>query len=494
MTKIAAVIIADKPSEMEKKARGALKRGTDLVELRLDSLQDLRPETLRRLAHLFGPRAIATLRSGEQGGFQKLPEERRRRILTDLCGLGFRYVDVELQTDTAWVESLGTMASRHYQDLLVSYHFTTPVEPSDAADALEACLGIGDVGKVALPIEDVEHALSLVEFARNQALQAKRYVLIGMGAQGMLTRALAEDVGQELEYAHVGIPSAAGQFALETALRLHKKTPTVFGVVGHPLGHTISPQIHEAAFAAAGLPAVYLPFDLDRDALEPLLSAHERLRIRGFNVTIPHKEVIAELVDELDGDAEALGAVNTVVLEEGWSKGHNTDVYGFRMALRNLGLRLGGKRALVLGAGGAAKAVVHVLLREGAHVRVASRTMSRAQGLADAFDEDVQVLSLDELVGRDEVDLLVNATPVGTRGMDEGLPVPEDVVSRSKFVFDLVYNPRETALLRAAKRARVRGSGGLEMLLQQAAKAFELWTGQTPPFRAMERAAKEALP
>src|SRR3990170_9120675 len=397
MTKIAAVILAEKPSDMERKAKAALKRGADLVELRFDYLRDLSPGTLKRLALAFGPRAIATLRSGQQGGAQTLPDERRRDTLPRLCQLGFHYVDVELQTDTAWVESLGTMASRHYQDLLVSYHFTTPVEPSDAADALEACLGIGDVGKVALPIEDVEHALSLVEFARNQALQARRYVLIGMGAGGMLTRALAEDVGQELEYAHVGEPSAPGQFGLGTALRIHKRTPMVFGLVGHPLGHSVSPQIHEAAFAATDLPGVYLPFDVEARSLEPLLSAHERLRLQGLNVTIPHKEAIAELVDELDGDAEALGAVNTIVLREGWSKGHNTDVHGFRMALRSQGLRLGDRDALVIGAGGGAKAVVHVLLREGARVRVANRPPSRAQALAETFEETVEVVEMADL-------------------------------------------------------------------------------------------------
>ena len=493
MTKIAAVVMASRSSEMEKQARAALKLGADLVELRLDHVDDLTPGSIKHLAHAVGQRAIATLRSGEQGGAKRLPAERRADILGRVCRAGFLYVDVELQTDTALIEELHREVSKHYQDLIVSYHFQEPVEVSDAADALEACMAVGDVGKAALPIVDIEAAMSLVEFSRNQALQSKRYVLIGMGDQGIVTRALAEDLGQEIEYAHVGRPSAAGQFALETALRLKKKTPIVLGLVGHPLGHSISPQIHEAAFAALRLPALYLPFDVEPRSLGSLLDAHERLRLRGFNVTIPHKEAIAELVDELDGDSEALGAVNTVVMSEGWTRGHNTDVHGFRMALRSQGLRLGDRDALVIGAGGGAKAVVHVLLREGARVRVANRTPSRAQALAETFEETVEVVEMADLPKRATCDLLVNATPAGMKGVSDALPVPEGVVAQAKYVFDLVYNPPETPLLRAAKHARVPRMGGLEMLLHQAAKSFELWTGKAPPIQVMEKAAREAL-
>lgn len=493
MTKVAAVILADRAAEMEKQARAALRRGADLVELRLDHLDDLTPGAVKALAHAFGPKAIATLRSGEQGGARVLPDERREEILAAACRLGFSYVDVELQTDTARVEELHRTASKHHQDLIVSYHFQKPVDVSDAADALEACVAAGDVGKAALPIADIEAALSLVEFARNQALRSRRYVLIGMGDPGAVTRALAEDVGQEIEYAHLGRPSAPGQFALETALRLRRKTPMVLGLVGRPLGHSISPQIHDAAFAALGLPGVYLPFEAERRSLESLLSAHERLRLRGFNVTIPYKETIAPMLDELDGDAEALGAVNTVVLRDGGTKGHNTDTYGFRMALRSKGLRLGGKDALVVGAGGAAKAVVHVLLREGARVRITNRTPERADALAEAFDARVDVVESAEVSGEPACDLLVNATPVGTKDGPGGLPVPETVVARAKFVFDLVYNPRETPLLQAARRARIPATSGLGMLLHQAARSFELWTGSEAPFPAMERAAEEAL-
>lgn len=492
MTKIAATVTAGSPQELERQARAVLRKGADLVELRLDGMPNVSVGDLRHLAHAVGPHAIATLRSRAQGGLGGPEGKGRHALLQELCRLGFRYVDVELDTDAENAEAYGKLASKHHQDVIVSHHFDRPVEVPDAADALEACIGLGDVGKVALPVADVDHGAQFVELARNQGLQGKRFVLIGTGEPGMLTRALAEDVKQELQYAIGNRQMAPGQLSLPTAARLRGKTPMVLGLVGHPLGHSLSPAIHEAALEAARLPGVYLPFDLESASLDVLLRAPDRLRLRGFNVTIPYKEAAAELMDELDGDAEALGAVNTVLLEGGWAKGHNTDAFGFRLSLRSLGLRLGDRTALVVGAGGAARAVVHVLLREGAHVQVANRTAARAESLADAFDEKVDVTSLDELGDEGPWDLLVNATPAGTRGVETRMPVEEPVVRKAKFVYDLVYNPPETPLLQAAKRLGVPGTNGFEMLLQQAAKSFELWTGKSAPMDAMRAAAREA--
>ena len=198
-------------------------------------------------------------------------------------------------------------------------------------------------------------------------------------------------------------------------------------------------------------------------------------------------------MDELDGDAERLGVVNTVVLRDGWTEGHNTDVYGFRISLRSLGLRVGDRNALVVGAGGAAKAVVDVLLREGAHVQLTNRTAARAEALAESFDDQIEVLPLEILTRKGPWDLLVNATPAGTKGVPDGFPVPEAVIGKAGFIYDLVYNPPVTPLLRTAKKLNRPGASGLEMLVHQGAKAFELWTGHAAPFEAMQRAAKEAL-
>ena len=488
---VAAVIAAGTAAEAEQQARVVLRRGADLVELRLDALRRPTAQDLRKLASALGPHAIATLRSSSQGGLHPVAGGARHALLREACHLPFRYVDVELTTDAGHLEEYAKTAKSRAKDLLVSHHFDRPAETDEVAEILDACLSAGTVGKVAVPAVSVEAAADLVDLARERT--SRRFVLLGMGDPGMLTRVLAADAGQEFQYAVGNRSTAPGQLALATALRLRAKDAFVLGLLGHPLGHSLSPQIHEAALQALRLPGAYLPFDVPRGSLEPFLESAERLRVRGLNVTIPYKEAVAELMDELDGDAEALEAVNTVVAKEGWTKGHNTDVFGFRMSLRSLGLRLGDRTALVLGAGGAAKAVVHVLLREGAKVHVANRTPDRAETLADAFDDGVSVLGLEDVPRKGPWDLLVNATSVGTRGTEPALPIPETSLDRVRFVYDLVYNPPETPLLEAARRRGIRRTNGLDMLLQQAAASFELWTGKAAPLPAMKSAVQEAL-
>jgi len=493
MTKLAAVIRADNEGEAERQARTALERGADLVELRLDYMRDLGPAKIQRLANRVGPRAIATLRSPIQGGAGAIRPLQRAPLLKEICSEPFAYADLELETDREDLESLGRLASRNRTKVIVSHHFVQAAEAHRVSEALESCTALGDLAKVAVPVPEFEDAIQLVDLARTWRGRPHPFVLIGMGVGGMVTRALADVLGQEIQYASWGLPATIGQLSLGTATRLRGREPMILGVIGHPIEHSVSPTIHEAALAVLGLPAVYLPFDLPPDALDGFFLAAERLRIRGFNVTTPHKETVARSVDELDGDAERLGVVNTVVLRDGWTTGHNTDVYGFRMSLRSLGLRVGDRKALVVGAGGAAKAVVDVLLREGAHVQLTNRTITRAEALAESFDERIDVLPIGALPRGGPWDLLVNATPAGTKGVSDGLPVPESVIGEAGFIYDLVYNPLVTPLLRTAKRLNRPGASGLEMLLHQGAKSFELWTGQAAPFDAMQRAAKEAL-
>ena len=493
MTKVAAVIRADRAAEAERQSRLAFGKGADLVELRLDYVRDLGLSTIRKLANGVGQRAIATFRSRGQGGASDVDSPQRTTVLREICRSRFAYVDLELETDREDLGSLGRLASDHRTTVIVSHHFAQAAEAQRVSEALDSCAALGEIAKVAVPVTGFEEAIQLVDLVRSRNGRHRRFVLIGMGAGGMVTRALADSLGQEIQYASWGLSAAPGQLSLGTATRLRGREPMILGLIGHPVEHSISSTMHEAALSALGFPAAYLPFDIPPEALDQFLLAAERLRIRGFNVTSPHKEAVARSVDELDGDAERLGVVNTVVLRDGWTAGHNTDVYGFRISLRSLGLRVGDRNALVVGAGGAAKAIVDVLLREGAHVQLTNRTPSRAEALAESFDDRIEVLPLGILTRKGPWDLLVNATPVGTKGVPDFLPVPEAVIGKAGFIYDLVYNPPVTPLLRAAKRLNRPGASGLEMLVHQGAKAFELWTGQAAPFGAMELAAKEAL-
>ena len=267
---------------------------------------------------------------------------------------------------------------------------------------------------------------------------------------------------------------------------------TVVGVIGDPVRHSLSPVIHNAAFAALGLDWVYVAFPVPRGRGGAAVTAARDLGLAGINVTMPHKEDVAAACDDLTPDAAVLRSVNTVVSRPGrWMLGHSTDGPGFLAALTDEGIDVDGRRTLVLGAGGAARAVILALDGAGAEVIVAARRPEAAAAAADlaASGRAIALEEVDALVGR--ADLVVNATPLGMAG--EGPPLDPDRLRPGQAVVDLVYDPAETPLLAAARARGARTSNGLGMLVHQAARSFELWTGVEAPLAVMRQAAVAAL-
>jgi len=261
-------------------------------------------------------------------------------------------------------------------------------------------------------------------------------------------------------------------------------------VIGDPIAHSLSPAIHNAAFAATGLDWVFVPFAIPSGAAAGAIDAMRALGIGGMSVTMPHKEAVAALVDELTPDAAALRSVNTVVPDgSGRLRGDSTDGEGFLRALAAAGVEAPA-RAVVLGAGGAGRAVAWALARTGTKVTVAAR---RADVLA-AFPElqaGIETVPLTDATDSVEAaELVVNATPLGMRG--EAPPFDTRVLHAEQHVADLVYHPAETPLLAAARRAGVSAANGLGMLVHQAAIAFELWTGAPAPLAVMLAAVEDA--
>lgn len=269
------------------------------------------------------------------------------------------------------------------------------------------------------------------------------------------------------------------------------------GLIGWPVEHSVSPAMHNAAFAALGLPWRYTLIPVAPDRLEQELAELKAGGFRGVNVTVPHKQSVMPYLDETSEAARAIGAVNTIILRDGRLIGHNTDADGFWRALREAGYEPAGKSALVLGAGGAARAVVYALARGGSRVSVWNRTAGRARGLALDLQKVGLTLSvvarLSDLELAD-VDLLVNATSIGMWPHEDASPWPATLpIGAHWTVFDLIYNPMETRLLAQAAAAGARTIGGLAMLVHQGALAFELWTGKSPPTDVMLAAAAESL-
>jgi len=279
--------------------------------------------------------------------------------------------------------------------------------------------------------------------------------------------------------------------------RVDTAPPTLAVLLAHPAGHSLSPAMHDAAFAAAGIDGRYEAWDVPPDALPAAL---ERLResrtLLGANVTVPHKEAVVPHLDALTSEAEGLGAVNTIVRRDDRLLGHNTDAIGLAAALAGLARPPGPGRAVVLGAGGAARAAVAVLLRAGCSVRVHNRTHARAEALAT----DMRRLGAVAAIGSEalpaaiaEADWLVNTTSVGMRGGPAGSPAPDGVLPTSGTVVDLVYRPRPTPLLAAAAAAGLETQDGVAMLVHQGAASFTAWTGRQAPLAAMIGALERSL-
>ena len=282
------------------------------------------------------------------------------------------------------------------------------------------------------------------------------------------------------------------------------------GLIGYPLSHSFSPRIHTAALQSCGLEGDYSLFPIQQDHIEGLkvlLACIRSGEIHGLNVTIPHKQNVIPFLDELTPTAEAIGAVNTISLRDNKLMGDNTDAAGFLADLKKFltaeTRRRGALRALVLGAGGSARAVVYALLNDGWNVTIVSRRIEQAQQLADSFTNYYEVSLVDHLPVADfnlsnielsNISLIVNTTPIGMTPNVNASPLPDNLsLPRHVSIYDLIYNPRETKLVKDAHTQGLTATTGLGMLIEQAALSFELWTGHYPSREILRASVEQSL-
>lgn len=265
------------------------------------------------------------------------------------------------------------------------------------------------------------------------------------------------------------------------------------GLLGDPVAHSLSPLMHNSAFRTLGLNYRYLAFKVSTQDLSKAIEGIRGLGLRGANITIPYKQAVLPMLDEVDIQAKRIGAVNTIINEGGRLKGYNTDTTGFLAALKGFGFNPKGQKTVILGAGGVARAIAFALNKAGASVSIINRSLSTAQALAGeigatAFESTEGGYGA-ALTG---ASLLVNATSLGMIPEDPS-PLPSGMLLPGIMVFDTVYRPRQTRLLKEAEAAGCVAIGGLEMLIEQGALAFELWTGQNAPRQVMRQVVHEAL-
>ena len=475
-SKLCATVTADTTAELRRRRDQVT--DAELVELRLDTVQD--PSAAAALAGRRRP-VIVTCRSKEQGGQFKGSEEERRAVLSEALALGAEYVDLEWRGSCAdLIQQTGG------QRIVLSHHDFNGV-PNDLEQISQAMLSTGaEVVKLAVTTPRLSDNIRLRAVGHNTRVPM---ALIGMGEAGVPSRVLANWMGSCWTYAGDGV--APGQVSVtrmqdEFRFRRIGARTEIFGVLGRPVTHSVSPVMHNAAFRSAHRDAVYLP--LAAADFDDFLTFADAVGLQGASVTAPFKVNAFETADECDPVSRRIQAVNTLRREGTKWLGCNTDVAGVLAPLKS-SLRLRGARATVLGAGGAARSVSVALASAGLAVTICARRPDQAQAVAALTGAATTAWPPDPA----SWELLVNTTPVGTAPNIDATPLPGYLFQTDKLVYDLVYNPPVTRLLKDAATAGCRTLGGLEMLVAQAQAQFEWWTGMRPADRVMRDAAMTRL-
>ncbi|MBF8278390.1 MAG: aroD aroE [Candidatus Brocadiaceae bacterium] len=481
-------------------------RFADIVELRIDYLKQ--PDLKSLLERRTKP-VIVTNRPVREGGKFEGREEDRLSLLRLAIQLQADYVDVEHDSIQRLRGNAAINTTGNKTKLIVSYHHFNET-PGNLSETYQKLSKSGaDIIKIVTFANTIIDNITIYRL-----LQQAKMPLISfcMGEYGAISRILYKKFGSCLTFASLqkGKESAPGQVNIHELLNVYRvrsqdKQTAIYGLIGNPVSHSIGPYIHNVLFKELGLNAVYVPFKVDK--VEPFIKEFKALDTRGYSVTIPYKESVIGCLDETDPMVKKIGAANTVVNKDGRLMGYNTDCEAamktlecaiegasrgssqLKTATTNSAL-LKGKTATILGAGGAARAIAFGLKHRGAIVTILNRNYERAQLLAG----DVGCLSgrLEDFQA-DRTDIIINATPVGMYPAVDATPIDKNKLKPGMAVFDTIYNPLETRLMREAREQGCTVVGGLPMFARQAAEQFQLWTGRTPSLESIEKIACERL-
>ena len=494
--KICVALTGASPEEMIERAAEALKE-TSFIEFRLDYL----PKPANAIAPLQeflnahgGVTAIATCRCEENGGKFKGSSKAALDILMQAAEAGFQLVDCELEL----VEKLPKDTIARLRDagaaVIVSYHDFKATK--DLEKIYERIAPFApDFAKIVSTARSLGDNLAMIHFLERMEDRSNGSLVgICMGEAGVISRILGPRAGSAFTFAaaNTGEETAVGQItarALIETFRIDQvdKATKVYGVAGDPIRSSLSPLMMNAAFRRETVNSVYLA--LQTAKAEDLLKLAQEIPIQGLSVTMPLKETVIPLLERCDSLSTKIGAVNTILrAQDGKFYGFNTDVAGIVGPLERR-LSLKGARVLVLGAGGAARAAVFGCRDKGAEVWILNRTPESAQKLAK--QAGAKTIKL-EAVGKTPFDVVINATPVGMNGF-KGVSLVDVAELHTRFVFDLVYNPLETPLLRAARARGIAVISGVEMFVAQGVRQFEIWTGKPAPEDDMLRVVLHSL-
>ncbi len=496
--KLCVAIQAASPAEMMERAEAAI-QSVKFLEFRLDSLPKpaaILPRLKEFLAEHRDVAAIATCRRKPNGGNFDGPLATEIEILTKAALAGCQIIDLEVESaEEARPAQLSHFHTRLWEAgtaLLISFHdFTRTRSLDQAADRIAAFKP--DFVKVVSTARSLADNLAVLRLIENRSASSN-IVGIAMGEEGIVSRVLGPRTGGAFTFASFsdGSETAPGQVTAQTLRDLYRveqldQATRVFGVAGNPIAHSLSPLMQNTAFRRESVNAVLLPLRVR--ALEDLLTLVRELPLAGAAVTMPLKQEVLPFLANMDPLTARIGACNTLRTgADGKLYGFNTDVAGVIRPLEKR-LRLKGARIAVLGAGGAARAAVFGLVEQGAEVFIINRTHENAVTLA----RQAKAKSLKhEVFAKQHFDVLINTTPCGMKGTRQTMPIAENELNAG-LVFDMVYNPLETPLLKLARSRGIPVISGLEMFVQQGARQFEIWTGKPAPEAEMLRVVEHEL-
>ena len=456
--------------------RHLVEQGAELVELRVDYING--QVNLRRLLHERPSPVIFTCRRAEDGGKWNRSDEERAILMRQAIAEGVEFVDLE--------EDLASQIPRFGNTKrIISHHdfIRTPDNLESIHQRL--CQFDPDIVKIATMAHSPQDNFRILRLVQQTAVST---VGICMGEIGMPSRILAGRFGAPFTFStfHHERALAPGQLSYHEMKDIYhyddiNADTEIFGVIADPVGHSLSPVLHNTAFQQSGMNRVYVPFRIPCDDLDQFMDNARQLGVRGLSVTIPHKETIIRKLDKVDGAVRGIGAVNTVIFTENGTIGYNTDYRAamncvdIAMDIEEANQPLSGSTALMIGAGGVAKAIVYGLKRRGADVVITNRTLQRAEKLAQQFSCQTVRWERRHAV---KADLIINGTSIGMHPNVDETPYDKHYLRQGIVVFDTVYNPEQTLLIKEALQHNCKVITGVEMFVRQAARQFYLFTGQ----------------
>jgi shikimate dehydrogenase/3-dehydroquinate dehydratase type I len=489
----------------------------DFIELRMDLIEGGVLSALISTARSSSTsiKIIVTCRKKEEAAptgkavVIKNTKSQKIALLKEAIKLGTDFIDIELAEGNAAIRELKTFCAKQggFTKIIISYH-NVKETPSltKLKEVFNKCVkakpAIVKIVTLAKAPEDNLRVLSLIPYARKRS---QEIIAFCMGDDGRLSRAVAPIMGNYLSFAALGkkSQSAPGQFkvgdmkqilkllkgenASPTAKILSVDTPQNYVLLGNPVQQSLSPLMHNAALKEMKIAETYSAFCVRN--LDGALRGMRDMNIRGASITIPFKTAVMEYLDDFDEHSLKIGAVNTIINENGRLKGCNTDWLGLILTLKEA-MTIRGITFVIIGAGGTARAAAYGILKEGGFPIITNRTPEKGKILSGKFDCPFHPLSE---IGKINADCLINTTPAGMYPHKDKSPVESSVLTGYKYVMDVIYNPLKTKLLAAAEKQGCHIFSGLDMFVHQGAEQLRLWTGKEPPLVLMKKVVLERL-